>query len=468
MPRQLAARIELPLDVDPLAAASGLRDAPGTLLLHGQRPWAGHGRSALLLDPRWILRVDATGRARWEGDVPSPSPPEVEPLALPATLAASLPGAGNGPTPPVLAGWLGYELGPARWGARHPAPAAFELPDLWLGLYDAAVLFGPGEPARLVVADPGPLAPVRDPAARAEELADALRAASRRPHPPTVAVAGPSELPDPGWHRGAVARIREQLRAGDAYQVNLTSFARRRAGVHPWEAFAHQAAQNPVPFAAYLHTGEAVLSSHSPELLLALDGDRVATAPIKGTAAQSPGDFARLAASAKDRAEHVMIVDLCRNDLGRSCRFGSVRVDSLMEELRLQGLVHLVSRVSGTVRPGEGGALLGDLFPGGSVTGAPKRRAMEITTAVERGPRGPYCGAFGWHGARSARWNIAIRTAVWQHGTVHFGCGGGIVLDSDPDHEYAELVLKARSFLASLEALEPAAPPGPAAKGSSK
>lgn len=466
MSRQLATSLERPLDVDPLAAAAGLRDTPGTLLLHGQRPWAGPGRSALLLAPRWVLRVDSGGRAHWEGAVPSASPPAVEPLALPATLAAALPGTGEGPAPPVLAGWLGYELGPARWGARHPAPAPFELPDLCLGLYDAALLFGPGAPPRLAVSDAGPLAPPVSPAARWEELADRLLRAARQPARTVLAASGPGRLPDPTWHRGAVERIREHLRAGDCYQVNLTSFASRTTGVHPWEAFAHQAAHNPVPFAAYLVAGEAVLSSHSPELLLALDGDHALTAPIKGTVAQGPGDYGRLSASAKDRAEHVMIVDLCRNDLGRSCRYGSVAVDALMEELRLQGLVHLVSRVSGRARPGEQGALLPDLFPGGSVTGAPKRRAMEITTAVEQGPRGPYCGAFGWHAARSACWNIAIRTAVWQHGTVHFGCGGGIVLDSDPDHEYAELALKARSFLASLDALEPALRPAPHPGGS--
>ena len=196
------------------------------------------------------------------------------------------------------------------------------------------------------------------------------------------------------------------------------------------------------------------ITSHSPERLLRLTGDEAETSPIKGTRATGPGDTARLVASSKDRAEHVMIVDLCRNDLGIHADYGSVRVSAFMDPLRLSGLIHLVSRIQATARGKARAHLLHDLFPGGSITGAPKRRAMEIIATVERGERGPYTGSIGYVDvAGHADWNIAIRTAVWQEGRVAFGCGGGIVLDSDPESEYAEARLKAASFFDTLEVL---------------
>jgi len=264
------------------------------------------------------------------------------------------------------------------------------------------------------------------------------------------------ELPDPGWHRDAVARIHRWLRAGDAYQINLTGFASARTTRDPWTVFRAERDRNPVPFAAYLRAETYTLTSHSPELLLRQRGRAVETAPIKGTA--PTGDEAALLASAKDRAEHVMIVDLARNDLGRSCTYGSVHVRPLLQPLPVRGISHLVSRVHGTLRPGADAALWTDLFPGGSITGAPKRRAMEIITELERGRRGPYTGAVGYVDATGAAdWNIAIRTAVWQNDSVHFGTGGGIVIDSDPDREYEEMRWKAASFLDSLAQPHPLA-----------
>jgi anthranilate/para-aminobenzoate synthase component I len=146
-----------------------------------------------------------------------------------------------------------------------------------------------------------------------------------------------------------------------------------------------------------------------------------------------------------------MIVDLCRNDLGRCARTGSVEVDGLLEPLEVRGIDHLVSRIRAEVRPGGRGGILDALFPGGSVTGAPKRRAMEIITELELGARGPYTGSIGYVTPDGdADFSIAIRTAIWQDDHVHFGCGGGIVIDSDPATEYAEARLKAASFFDSL------------------
>jgi para-aminobenzoate synthetase component 1 len=284
-----------------------------------------------------------------------------------------------------------------------------------------------------------------------DAVAPAPEAAARLQAPVTGGDAGLDEV----WYRAAFARVQGHLRAGDAYQINLTGFVPFRARSTPWEMFQHQARTNPVPFAAFLRLEEAVVTCHSPERLLRLRDDLAETAPIKGTAVA--GGEGALLASQKDRAEHVMIVDLARNDLGGSCRFGTVQVAELMGTLPLAHLVHLVSRVHGRVRPEHRHNLLADLFPGGSITGAPKRRAMEIIASVEQSARGPYTGSIGFvDRAGNADWNIAIRTAVWQGEHAYFGCGGGVVLDSDCDRELAEAALKARSFSASLaESLPP-------------
>ncbi len=489
-------QLSRPLSIDPLAATAGLARDCGTLLLHGQRSWAGRpARSLLLFAPRWVLRQRAGGPARWSGETPTPHPPQPDALSLLGHFGASRSTVRHteGMWFPGLAGFLGYELGWRGWSPPRPAPPPFRLPSAWIGAYDCGLLFGGGRSPRLMVSSLGPWSPPppstpgtwsihpesgpRPPAgvlppwrrtllARADWAQDLLEGAARRPEARLASGTrrreeGDSptslpdpELPDPGHHRRAFQRIRRHLLAGDIYQANLTGFATARTEVSPWEAFLHQARLNPVPFAAYLRTEEATLTSHSPELLLQTDGERAETAPIKGTVSDEHGDWNTLQSSGKDRAEHLMIVDLCRNDLGICARPGTVEVVSFMEELKLRGLVHLVSRIQAMVPRGRQAELLGALFPGGSITGAPKRRAMEIIAAVEAHQRGPYTGSIGMVDASGRQqWNLAIRTAVWQDGRVSFGCGGGIVVDSDPDREYEEAVLKARSFFATLSAL---------------
>ncbi len=205
--------------------------------------------------------------------------------------------------------------------------------------------------------------------------------------------------------------------------------------------------------------------SNSPECFLERDGDRVATFPIKGTRRRgaSAADDRRLLdelrASEKERAEHLMIVDLERNDLGRVCRFGSVRVPELARPSSLPSLHHLESVVEGRLRPRVSTAdLLRATFPGGSISGAPKIRAMEIIAELESAPRRFYTGAIGFiDGARWARLNIAIRTAVVAGPRLLYHSGGGIVADSVPEREYEETMLKAQSFFAAIGADAPAA-----------
>ncbi|WCO68601.1 anthranilate synthase component I family protein [Iamia majanohamensis] len=248
--------------------------------------------------------------------------------------------------------------------------------------------------------------------------------------------------------RSGVRRIRAAIRDGDVYQVNLT---RRLSAPAPADADvaalgAALAAGNPAPYSAVVRLpAQGVhVASASPELFVRRDGDRVRSSPIKGTAA-SEADLLP-----KDRAENVMIVDLVRNDLGRVCEWGSVTVPSLCAVEAHPGLVHLVSTVEGRLRPGVGWPeVLAATFPPGSVTGAPKRAALEVIDALEPVPRGVYCGAVGWVDADAGRGalNVAIRTFWLEDGRLHFGTGGGITWGSDPDGEWAETELKAARLI---------------------
>jgi para-aminobenzoate synthetase component 1 len=246
-----------------------------------------------------------------------------------------------------------------------------------------------------------------------------------------------------------VATVRETIAAGDVYQVNLT---RRLSAAAPPGADvvalgAALVAGNPSPHAAVVRLpGLGVhVASASPERFLRRDGRTVESRPIKGTATEAAG------LTAKDRAENVMIVDLVRNDLGRVCEPGSVEVPDLCGLEHHPGLVHLVSTVTGRLRPGTGWVdLLAAAFPPGSVTGAPKLAALDVIARLEPVPRGPYCGTIGWVDADECRGdlNVAIRTFWLEDGQLHLGTGGGITWDSTPAGEWAETELKARRLLA--------------------
>ena len=245
-----------------------------------------------------------------------------------------------------------------------------------------------------------------------------------------------------------VSVIREAVAAGDVYQVNLC----RRLSTPLLDDFRLRrlagalAAGNPAPHAAVVHLPAVGVSiaSASPERFLRRHLDRIESEPIKGTARAPAG------LTDKDRAENVMIVDLVRNDLGRVCRYGSVEVSALCRLEHHPGLVHLVSTVTGRLRPGTGWTeILAATFPPGSVTGAPKLAALGMISALEPVPRGVYCGAVGWVDADrgEADLNVAIRTFWVEDGRLNLGTGGGITWDSDPDREWEETELKAARLL---------------------
>jgi para-aminobenzoate synthetase component 1 len=260
----------------------------------------------------------------------------------------------------------------------------------------------------------------------------------------------------PGWRR-AVERVHDHIRRGDIFQANLaqrwriTQPAALAMAPALYEALAQHSA---APYAAYLGLDDHALLSASPERFLELRGEHVETRPIKGTRPRgaSPGEDARLAAellaSEKDRAENVMIVDVLRNDLGRACETGTVQAAAVCELERFPQVLHLTSTVTGRLREGlDAFDLLHACFPGGSITGAPKIRAMEIIEALEPVRRHAYTGAIGYVGWEGdADWNVAIRTATVTADGLVFHAGGGITADSDPEAEYRETLDKAEGL----------------------
>ncbi len=257
----------------------------------------------------------------------------------------------------------------------------------------------------------------------------------------------------------AVSRAQKYIRAGDIYQVNLSHRLTAPCELSGWQLFQRLGEVSPAPFSAFFDCGDLQLASSSPEQFLRMSGSQIVTRPIKGTRPRDvdPMRDAQLAyelqTSAKELAELVMITDLLRNDLGRVCEFGSVHTPDLARLEKFAHVQHLVSTVEGRLRDGVTHfAALASCFPGGSITGAPKIRAMEIIDELEPLSRGPYCGCHGYLGFnRESQLSITIRTAVCKDGLAHFNVGAGIVADSKPEAEYEETLAKAAGFLAVLK-----------------
>jgi para-aminobenzoate synthetase component I len=261
-------------------------------------------------------------------------------------------------------------------------------------------------------------------------------------------------------YEAAVQRVIDYILAGDIFQANLAQrfSAELPEDLSPLDLYRRLRERNPVPFAAYLDFRDVVVASASPERFLKLQDGLVETRPIKGTRprgltpAEDGASARELLASEKDRAENVMIVDLLRNDLSRVCLDRTVLTPEICALESFATVHHLVSTVTGELKPDMGPVdLLRATFPGGSITGAPKIRAMEIIAELEPTRRGPYCGAIGYIGFdRTMDLNIAIRTYAIKGRTVTFQAGGGIVADSDPAAEYEETIAKARALIAAL------------------
>lgn len=353
-----------------------------------------------------------------------------------------------------VVGLLGYEL--ARHWERLPATTVNDtgLPDLYLLVADRCVVVDHLDAAMWVMArGEGGDCWVAETAAR---LAD----------PPPPAPVSPFALASPPrshWSQDAyelqVARVLDYIRAGDIFQANLAHrFAAKVAEGAPWSLYRRLRKINPAPFAGFLRGDHFAVVSSSPERLVSVDHRWVESRPIAGTfprptgAAALAATTAALSADPKERAEHLMLVDLIRNDLGRICLYGTVEVDELLATERYSHVVHLVSNVRGRLHPKRDRVdVIRACFPGGTITGVPKVHCMEILDELEPFTRGPYTGSLAYFSDGGAMdMNILIRTAVVTGGRCLFHVGGGIVADSNPAREYQETLHKAAALIEAL------------------
>jgi len=352
-----------------------------------------------------------------------------------------------------LLGYLGYDVGKALHNIPSPAAVA-PFPAVQLCAYDWCIVQDHLLQRATLVSQP------RVSSAERRDLLARLRQGAAHSATDFRLDSDFASNCSPAQYQTAFERIQAYIRAGDCYQVNLTQCFRAGFSGDPWHAYAQLRALAAAPFAAYLSLADgASLMCLSPERFLSLQGHRVETSPIKGTrpryADPRADEAARreLHSSHKDRAENLMIVDLLRNDLGRNCVPGSIHVDRLFEVQSFPTVHHLVSTISGELRSDRNAwDLLRDSFPGGSITGAPKRRAMEIIAELETHERQVYCGSVLYVSADGRMdSNIAIRSLLCDQGEVHCWGGGGIVADSDWQQEYQESYDKVGRFLQTLE-----------------
>ncbi|MDR3618880.1 MAG: aminodeoxychorismate synthase component I [Paludisphaera borealis] len=387
----------------------------------------------------------------------------VDPLAALASLAHRFRLAETDQTPDVdacpfqggLIGFLGYDLAPSLERLPRKADRDSKLPDVRMALYDTAVVVDHEKDAVVLYAwdltGEGREATER----RARFWRRALRRADESPRPLGASSLGPlTSNFDRDDYLKAVGRALDYIAAGDVFQINLSQRFAATGRVEPLDLFLRLQQESPAPFSAFLRWRNLAVVSASPEWFYQTRGDLITTRPIKGTrprGATPEADqalAAELSASVKDRAELTMIVDLERNDLGRVCRFGSVHVvDSLVLESYAQ-VHHLVATVEGRLRPEIGPIdVIRAVFPGGSITGAPKIRAMEIIDELEPTRRSLYTGAIGYLGRGGASgFNIAIRTVLVEGDRVSYQVGGGIVADSDPEAEFEETMHKGKGL----------------------
>lgn len=442
--------IPIPYVADPTGLFAPLAEQPWAIWLDSGRPASCTGRYDILTaDPQaWLISNQGRTQLSWRDGREQYS--DQDPLVmLRGLMGPEQVGDAQWPFSGGALGYFGYDLG-RYWLPLAAAERPDGMPAMAVGIYDWALIIDHQQRQACWLG----------------RGADAARAWTRW----GAYWQAPDDLEEAAADFGlqgdiradisaeqyaqAFAQVQHYIREGDCYQVNL---AQRFCGDFTgsaWSAYRALRQQNPAPYGAYLNLPGGQVLSSSPEQFLGLQQGQVTTRPIKGTrprqadAAMDARGRDALANSAKDRAENLMIVDLLRNDLGRVCRPGSIAVPQLFAVESFATVHHLVSTVTGELAAGQDGLdLLQASFPGGSITGAPKLRAMQIIDELEPAARGVYCGAIGWLSADGAMdTNIAIRTLTIQDGEVRYWAGGGIVADSDVVAEYQESLDKAAAF----------------------
>ncbi|AGI23984.1 para-aminobenzoate synthase subunit I [Pseudomonas sp. ATCC 13867] len=439
----------LPYREDPGDRFALIHRAPGAVLLDAGRPFATRGRYDLL--SAWPLaELAPTADESAKGFFARVR------SALQSLGEVQTPDNRNLPFVGGMIGYLSYDFGRRIERLAAPARDDLDLPDARLGLYAWAQVTDHQERTSQLV-----FHPALPPNERERLVALFEGAAQTGPLPPFRLGAPFRPDLERGQYRDALERVHRYILDGDCYQVNYTQRFRAPYSGSPWLAYRALREACPTPFAGYLELPDGAVLSLSPERFIQLHGRQVETRPIKGTrprGATPEADQANaeaLLASEKDRAENLMIVDLLRNDLGRSCRPGSVRVPELFALETYPNVHHLVSSVTGELADGKDALdLLEGSFPGGSITGAPKVRAMQIIDELEPTRRSIYCGSLLYLDVRGEMdSSIAIRTVLLKDGQASCWGGGGIVADSDWQEEYEESLTKVDVLLRTLESL---------------
>jgi len=447
---------------DPFDAAQRLAGRSGFAFLDSALPHPSLGRYSYIgIEPFGIFSSIA-GEAIWNGEPCAEPPLEALRRLLAQFVFEPAPG-----LPPFRGGAIGaipYDFGWRLDGLELRGAHPESRDPLHFSFYDLVLAFDQVQRRAFVFSSGFPESDVLKRQARAVQRLDEMLAALEKPPMPKAGFP-----PLGGWksnftqaaYHAAVEKVRTHILDGDIYQANISQCftAKLPDGFSPFALYTALRTANPAPFAAYLTCGDIIVASSSPELLLRKRGAEIETRPIKGTIARSEDEAEDrlrregLLASEKDRAENIMIVDLLRNDLSRVSEAFSVEVPVLCGLESYAGIHHLVSAVTSRLSAGKDALdLIATAFPGGSITGAPKRRAMQIIAAVEQIPRGYYCGAIGYLGFDgSIDLNIAIRTAVLKDGEAQIQAGGGVTRLSDPEAEYEETFAKVKRLFAAFE-----------------
>ncbi|SDQ56398.1 aminodeoxychorismate synthase, subunit I [Pseudomonas sp. UC 17F4] len=439
----------LPYQADPAAYFARIRQAPGAVLLDSARPSAERGRFDLL--SAWPLQtlapaMDERGSAYLQRLRESLA--QLGQAQVPDGI--ELPFAGG------LIGYLSYDFGRRLEQLPSIAVDDLGLADASLGLYAWALISDHQQKCSQLLFHPSLAAAERQRLIELFEAPPAIDAAS-------FALQAPMRG-DISAHsyRQAFDRVQQYIHAGDCYQINLTQRFRAPCQGDPWHAYQALRQACPTPYSGFqLLADGSVLLSFSPERFIQVSNGQVETRPIKGTRPRSSDadedarNAAELLGSSKDRAENLMIVDLLRNDLGRTCEIGSVKVPELFSLESYPNVHHLVSSVTGRLAAGKDALdLIADSFPGGSITGAPKIRAMQIIDELEPSRRALYCGSLLYVDVRGEMdSSIAIRSLLVKDGQVCCWGGGAVVADSDWQAEYEESITKVKVLLETLQGL---------------
>ncbi len=449
--------LDYPFRSDVEALFNAVRDLPSPIWFDSGKPRSLQGRLDIIsAAPARILEThgnstlisDSEGNSQISTACPFTLCQEtVDDFALSGDKFTELPFVGG------LAGFFGYGLG--NTSISEPSKGPDDIPDMRQCYYLWALVINQQiSQAHLVFHPACPRSLRRDIQAR---------------------LASPAALPDNHFsltsdfqtsttrsdYEADVARVKEYIAAGDCYQVNYAQHFSAQFQGDPWSAYLHLRKALPSPFSAFLSWDDKALLSLSPERFIKTSGKQVEAKPIKGTITrgisveEDQEQAIALMNSSKDRAENLMIVDLLRNDLGKSCEAGSIRVPKLFNLESFANVHHLVSTITGRIREDISALdLLAGCFPGGSITGAPKKRAMEIIAELEKVPRSIYCGSIGYISANGRMdTNIAIRTLLAEKNKLHCWGGGAIVSDSQADSEYLESLAKVSLLMDTLAKL---------------